>query len=239
MRSITSLAGLALLTICASSAQADQSPTSIDAGTCLSQSQRISLEAAAEKDDLIALRRLRLYYFSCAGDRAKLLAISKRAADIGVASDVESYASAVEDANGMSKAFPIFLKSAQMGDPLSQFTVATAYRDGNGVSKDSSAALMWFELGSNCHGHAEADWGLINMRNLAEFLLADKSVQMAKLKGIAWLNVLANSRAGLSEKEDASRKAMIASLSQGDASIVSELTDEFSDQAGCTSTMSH
>ena len=55
------------------------------------------------------------------------------------------------------RALTFYTKSAQQGDPISQYNLGVMYKDGKGVNKDIGEAIFWLEKASN-QGFLEAQY---------------------------------------------------------------------------------
>lgn len=205
-----------------------QSITAINTGTCLSPEKINQLKETADKDDLFAIRDLDAYYGSCVGDQGNFLKYLKKKAEIGTASDIDSYAAYIEKHKSKQEAFLLYLKAAQMGDSYAKLKIARAYRDGDGVNKNLDQAFIWFQLGATCQ-----EFGNNDMEELAEFLSQHKPVPLANAKALAWLNIVDN-EIGLISYYKTMRDKIIGTLSESELNIAKQLTGEYLYDSGCT-----
>lgn len=208
-------------------AQSDKGSPSIEAGICLTPSQLSALEGASKRGDLLAVRKIALYYESCVSDRDKVLAYAKMKADIGTANDMTGYATLIKLQFGKERAFPYYLKAARMGDIEAQEAVADSYRDGFGVAADEQQALTWFQIAARCQGT-----GINDMGELAEFLWSKRPAPLSEVKALAWLNVIQR-KIGLYLDEKDLHQKIVESLSKEQINIADEIADEYFEQAGC------
>lgn len=62
----------------------------------------------------------------------------------GCQADLIEDANKYYDARQFDKAFPLFMRAAERGDPVGEFSVGVMYRDGAAVKRDYAAALRWY-----------------------------------------------------------------------------------------------
>jgi TPR repeat protein len=111
-------------------------------------------------------------------------------------------------------AFPLFLKSAEKGNPEAQHKLAWMYALGNGTPKDTAQALLWY-LKAAQQGYAKSQYNL-GMLYLEE--LHDEVQSLRWLREAAEQNwpsaeynlgvFFANGSAGLSKDKSQAKKWM-------------------------------
>jgi hypothetical protein len=219
--------GVALAVPIFGACNADQVASS-QTSICLDDKQLGNLEKQADQGDFFAMRKLETYFGSCLGDKKKTDIYVERAAEIGTSDDVNVFAHLVERTSGSEKAFPLFLKAANMNNSSAKLWVARAYRDGNGVQKNQEEALHWFEKGASCQ-----EFGTNDMEELAQFIWIQKPVPLSGIKAFAWLTVV-NKHLGLYLDNKKLYDEIARSLSKDELSIAEQVADEYEQQAGCT-----
>ncbi|HEC19813.1 MAG TPA: sel1 repeat family protein [Gammaproteobacteria bacterium] len=113
------------------------------------------------------------------------------AADADTEASLDSAIKAVDEKD-FSKAFTIFSRLAEAGNPEAQYNLAMLYRTGKGVAKDPVASLRWFRRAAE-QGVADAQYYMGYFYDNGEGVTQDPK------KAFAWYRKAAEQGHGLAQ----------------------------------------